>query len=170
MQVSPLTNDPKEDVAALKAWRDSIRLKAKEWLQHVQVRSDVRAKLLAALFSKEKQFICQELAKAPRLATAILLHSPSTMTHLFLDNARVLKAMDAADKHRPLVPKSSYNSSRSVKPWGAGAVTTTFAHQGQKPHQRQKAKAAKYLPKKAENPKDRPLKRQAKRGGRKSRD
>jgi hypothetical protein len=168
----PLTDDPKEDVAALKAWRDSIRMKAKEWLHHVQVHSDVGAKLLAALFSKETQFICQELAKAPRLALAksILLRSSPTTTHLFSDNARVIKAIDAADKHRPFVPKSSYNCSRSIKPWGAGTVTMTSAHQGQKPYQRQKAKAAKYPSKKAGNPKGCPLQRQVKRGGRKSRD
>jgi hypothetical protein len=66
----PLTGDPKEDVTAMKAWTDSIRAKAKEWLYHIQVRWDAGAKLAAALFSKETQFIRQEVAKAPRLAPA----------------------------------------------------------------------------------------------------
>jgi hypothetical protein len=89
--IPPLTDDPREDVAALKAWRDSIRVKAKEWLH--QVRSDMGAKLSAALFSKETHFICQELAKTPRLAPAksILLRSSPTTTHLFSDNARVIQ-------------------------------------------------------------------------------
>jgi hypothetical protein len=126
-----LTDNPKEDVAALKAWRDSICLEAKKWLHHIQVRLDVGAKLSAALFNKETHFMCQELAKTPRLAPAksILHHSSTTMTHLFSDNARVIKAMDAADKHRPFAPKSSYNRSRSDKSWGADAVTTTSSRE-----------------------------------------
>jgi hypothetical protein len=137
----PLTGDPKEDATAMKAWRDSIRAKSKEWLQ---IRADVGAKLAAALFRRETQFIRQEVAKAPRLAPAksILLRSVPTATHLFLVN-KVCKAMEAADKHRASVPKPPYHSSSSCKSWGTGAVKTS-AHQGQKPQQRQEKKGAKY--------------------------
>jgi hypothetical protein len=150
----PLTDASKEDVAALKAWRDDICAEADKWLAHVQVRSDVGAKLSAALFNKETDFIRQQLAKTPQLtpARSILLHSSPTLTRLFLDDARVIKA------RRPLTstPKSPYNSSRGYKPRGAGAVTSTSTHQGQKPNQRQKAKAAKSPAKKLGNPKGRP--------------
>jgi hypothetical protein len=70
----------------------------------------VGAKLSAALFNKETDFIRQELAKAPQLTPArfILLHSSPTLTRLFSDDARVIRAMEAADKHRPYAPKSFY--------------------------------------------------------------
>jgi hypothetical protein len=61
----PLADASKEDVAALKAWRDDIRAEVDKWLAHVQVRSDVGAKLSAALLNKETDLICQELAKTP---------------------------------------------------------------------------------------------------------
>jgi hypothetical protein len=153
-----LTDASKEDVAALKAWRDDIHAEEDKWLAHVQVRfTGGGAKLSAALF-KETDFICQQLAKTPQLmpARSILLHSSPTLTRLFSGNARVNKAMEAADKHRPYAPKSSYNRSRGYKPWGLGAVTSTSVHQGRKPIQRQKAKAAKSPAKKAGNPKGHP--------------
>jgi hypothetical protein len=115
----------------------------------------------------------QEVAKAPRLAPAksIPLRSAPTATHLFSDNKKVRKAMQAAEKHcpfttRPYVPKTPYFGSGSSKSWGTGAARTASAHQGQNPQQRQeKKRGAKYQ--KAGNPKGRPLTRQ-KRGGRKS--
>jgi hypothetical protein len=64
------------------------------------------AKLSAALLSKETDFIPQLTP-----ACSILLHSSPTLTCLFSDDARVIRAMEAADKHRPYGPKSSYNSS-----------------------------------------------------------
>jgi hypothetical protein len=72
----------------------------------------VGAKLSAALFNKETDVIRQQMAKAPKLAPArtILLHGSPTLTRLFSDDARVTKAMEAADKHRPYALKSSYNS------------------------------------------------------------
>jgi hypothetical protein len=137
----PLIGDPKEDATTMKAWRDSIRAKAKEWLHHIQIRSDVGAQLAASLFSRETQFIRQEVAKAPRLAPAksILLRSAPTVTHLFSDNDKVRKAMEAADKHRPSVSKPPYHGSGSNKSWGTGAARTS-AHQGQKPQQRHEKK------------------------------
>jgi hypothetical protein len=137
-----------------------------------KIRSDVGAKLSAALFNKETDIIRQQMAEAPQLAPArsILLQSSPTLTRLFSDNARITKAMEAADKHRPYAPKSSYNSGRGYKPRGAGAVTSTYAHQVRKLNQRQKAKAAKSSAKKLGNPKGRPHHLQSKRGGRKSRD
>jgi hypothetical protein len=118
--LSPWTGDPKEDATAMKAWRDRICAKAKVWLHHI--RSDVGAKLAVALFSRETQFIRQEVAKAPRLAPvkSILLRSAPTATHLFSDNNKVRKAMESADKHRPSVPKPPYHGSNSNKPWGLG--------------------------------------------------
>jgi hypothetical protein len=103
-------------------------------LDHVKIRSDVGAKLSVALFNKETDVIRQQMAKAPELALSrsILLHSSPTPRGLFSDDARVTKAMEAADKHRPYAPKSSYNSGRGYKPWGAGAVTLTYAHQAPK--------------------------------------
>jgi hypothetical protein len=160
----PMTDASKEDVAALKAWRDNIRLESEKWLHHVQVQSDVGAKLLAALFSKETHFMHQKLAKTHQLAPgmSILLHSSPTPKHLFSDNARVIKAMDAADKHRPFAPKSSYQRSRSIKPRGADAVTKTSSHQGGRPFQRLRTMAAKSPVKKVGTLKGRPLQRQPK--------
>jgi hypothetical protein len=132
----------------------------------------VGAKLSAALFNKETDFIRQQLAKTPRLTPAhsILLHSSPTLTRLFSDDARVIKAMEVADKRRPYAPKSSYNSRRGYKPRGAGAETSTYVHQERKPNQRQKAKAAKSPAKKSGNPKGHLHHLSSKRGGRKSRD
>jgi hypothetical protein len=65
-----------------------------------------------------------------------------------------------------LALRSSYNSSRGYKPRGAGAVTSTYVHQGRKRHQRQKAKAIKSPAKKSGNPKGRPHHLSWKRGGR----
>jgi hypothetical protein len=50
------------------------------WLDHVKTKSDVGAKLFAALFNKETDFIRQQIAKAPELAPArtIMLHSCPT--------------------------------------------------------------------------------------------
>jgi hypothetical protein len=116
------------------------------------------AKLFAALFTKETDFICQQMAKAPELAPArtILLNSCPSQTRLFTDDARITKAMEAADKHRPCAPKSSYNSGRRYKPRGAGAVMSTYARQARKPTQHRKPKAAKSPAKKSGNHKDRP--------------
>jgi hypothetical protein len=170
----PLTGDLKEDATAMKAWRDDVRAKYKEWLSHIQIRSDVGVKLAAALFRKETQFMRQEVAKAPRLAPVkfILLRSAPTATHLFSDNEKVRKAMEAAEKHRsytprPYIPKTSFYSSGSSKSWGMGTAKMASAHQGQKTQHRQdKKKGAKYQ--KSGNPKGRLLPCQ-KRGGRKSR-
>jgi hypothetical protein len=170
----PLTGNLKEDATAMKAWRDSVCAKSKEWLHHIQIRSDVGAKLAAALFRKETQFIRQEVAKAPRLAPAksILLCSAPTVTHLFSDNEKVRKSMEAAEKHcpytpKPFVSKTPYYGSGSSKSWGSSAAKTASAHQGQKTQQRQETKkGAKYQ--KAGNPKGHPLPRQM-RGGCKSR-
>jgi hypothetical protein len=65
-----LSGNIKEDTTAMKAWRDEIRAKSKEWLGHIQIRSDMGSKLAAALFQKETQFMRNEVAKAPRLAPA----------------------------------------------------------------------------------------------------
>jgi hypothetical protein len=103
----PLTGDLKEDATAIKAWRDDVRAKSKEWLGHIQIRSNMGVKLAAALFRKETQFMKQEVAKAPRLvpAKSTLLRSAPTATHLFSDNEKVRKAMEAAEKHRPFTPR-----------------------------------------------------------------
>jgi hypothetical protein len=172
--LTPLTGNIKEDATDMKAWRNNVRAKSKEWLGHIQIRSDMRVKLAAALFRKETQFMRQEVAKAPRLALAksILLRNMPTATHLFSDNKKVRKAMEAAEKHRPYtprpyVPKTPYYGSGSSKSWGTGAEKTASAHQGQKTQQHQeKKKGAKYQ--KSGNPKGRPFPRQ-KRGGRKLR-
>jgi hypothetical protein len=37
----------------MKALKDEIRSKSKEWPGHIQIRSDMGAKLVAALFQKE---------------------------------------------------------------------------------------------------------------------
>jgi hypothetical protein len=97
----PLAEASKENGSALKAWRDDIRVEVDKWLAHVQVRSDVGAKLSAALFNKETDFIRQELAKTSQLtpARSILLHSSPTLMRLFSDEARVIKAVEAAEKH-----------------------------------------------------------------------
>jgi hypothetical protein len=58
LKALPPQGPPAIDTTAIKARRDSIRAKAKEWLNHIQIRSDVGAKLVAALFSRETQFIC----------------------------------------------------------------------------------------------------------------
>jgi hypothetical protein len=76
----------------MKTWRDEVCAKSapslrqvcaksKEWLGHIQIRSDIGAKLAAALFQKETQFFMRnEVAKAPRLALAksILLRAPKS--------------------------------------------------------------------------------------------
>jgi hypothetical protein len=142
----------------LKAWRDNIRREVGNWLNHVKTRSDVGAKLSAALFIKETDVIRQQMAKAPELAPSrtILLNSCPTQMRLFSEDARVTKAMEAADKHRPYAPKFSYNSGRGYKPWEAGAVMSTHAHHARKPTQHQKRKAAKSPAKKSGNSKGRP--------------
>jgi hypothetical protein len=84
-----------------------MRAKSKEWLGHIQIRSDMGVKLAAALFRKETQFMKQEVVKAPRLAPAksILLYSAPMATHLFSDNEKVRKAMESAEKHCPYIPR-----------------------------------------------------------------
>jgi vacuolar-type H+-ATPase subunit E/Vma4 len=124
-----MANASQEELAALKAWMDEIRREANKWLDHIKIRPDVGAKLSAALFKKETDVIRQQMVNASQLAPArsILLHSTPTLTRLFSDDARVTKVMEAADKHQPYAPKSSYNSGRGYKPRGAGAVTLTYA-------------------------------------------
>jgi hypothetical protein len=154
----PMANASQEELTALKAWRDDILHEVGDWVDHIKTRSDVGAKLSAALFNKETEFIRQQMAKAPELAPAriILLNSCPSHTHLFTDDARFTKAMEAADKHWPFAPKSSYSSGQGYKPRGAGAVTSTYAHQARKPTQHRKPKAAKSPAKKSDNPKGRP--------------
>jgi hypothetical protein len=124
-----MANASQEELSALKAWRDDIRREVVNWVYHVKTRSDVGAKLSAALFNKETYVIRQQMAKAPELALActILLNGCPTQSRLFSDDAMVTKAMEAADNHRPYAPKSSYNSGRGYKPRGAGAVMSTYA-------------------------------------------
>jgi hypothetical protein len=92
-------------------------------------------------------------------------------THLFSDNEKVRKALEAVEKHRPYtlrpyIPKTPYHG--SGKSWGTGNARTASTHQGQKTQQHQgKRKGAKYQ--KAGNPKGHPLPQQ-KRGARKPRD
>jgi hypothetical protein len=78
----PMANASQEELSALKAWRDDIRREVAYWLDHVKTRSDVGAKLSAALYSKETDVICQQMAKFPELAPArtILLNSCPTQT------------------------------------------------------------------------------------------
>jgi hypothetical protein len=40
-----LSGDIKEDTTAMKAWRDEVHAKSKEWLGHIQIRSDMGSKL-----------------------------------------------------------------------------------------------------------------------------
>jgi hypothetical protein len=154
----------------LKAWRDDIRHEVANWVDQVKTRSDVEAKLSAALFNKETEIICQQMTRAPELAPArtILLNSCPSQTRLFTDDARITKAMEAADKHWPLAPKFFYSSGRGYKPWGAGTVTSTYAP-AHKTTQSRKPKAAKSPAKKSGNPKG-PPHHQKNRGGRPARD
>jgi hypothetical protein len=102
---------------ALWAWRDDIRQEVTDWVAHIKIASDVGAKLSAALFNKETETICQQLAKSAELAPArtILLNSGPSQTRLFSDDKRIVKAMEAADKQRPYSPKSTFNRSRGFK-------------------------------------------------------
>jgi hypothetical protein len=113
----------------LKAWRDAIRQEVTEWVDHIKTASDVGAKLSAALFNKETEIIRQQMAKAPKLAPVrtILLNSCPSQMRLFTDDARISKAMEAADKHRPFAPKSSFNRSQGFKSRGTGKVTSAYA-------------------------------------------
>jgi hypothetical protein len=161
----PMANASQEELNALKAWRDDIRQEVTDWVTHIKITSDVGAKLSAALFNKEKENIHQKMAKSAELAPArtILLNSGPSQTHLFTDDARIPKAMEAADKHRPYAPKPTFNRSRGFKPRGAGKVTSVYAP-ACKTTPYWKPKAAKSPVKKSENPKGRPLHR--KRGSR----
>jgi hypothetical protein len=134
-----------------------------EWVTHITTASDVGAKS-AALFIKETEIIRQQMAKAPKLALVrtILLNSCPSQTRLFTDDARISKAMEAADKHRLFAPKSSFNRSLGFKSRGAGKVTSAYAP-ARKTTPYQKTKAAKSPVKKSGNLKARPLHR--KRGG-----
>jgi hypothetical protein len=102
-----MANASQEVLNALKAWRDDIRQEVTDWVDHIKTASDVGAKLSTALFNKEMENIRQQMAKAPELAPVrtILLNSCPSLTHLFTDNARITKAIEAADKHRPFAPK-----------------------------------------------------------------
>jgi hypothetical protein len=75
-----MSNASQEELSALKAWRDDIRHEVADWVDDVKTRSDVGAKLSAALFNKETDVICQQMAKAPKLAPTrtILLNSCPT--------------------------------------------------------------------------------------------
>jgi hypothetical protein len=97
------------------------------------------------------------MAKSAELAPAhtILLNSGPSQTRIFTNDAKIAKAMEAADKHRPYTPKPTFNRSRGFKP--ASKMT---------PYR--KPKAAKSPVKKSENPKGPPLHR--KRGDRSARD
>jgi hypothetical protein len=142
---------------SLKAWRDDIRQEVADWGDHIKTASDVGAKLSAALFNKETENIRQQMARAPKLAPActILLNSCPSQTRLFTDDARITKAMEAADKHRPFGPKSSYRSGRDLNSRGAGMVTSKYAP-AHKTTPYRKHKAAKSPIKKSGNPKGRP--------------
>jgi hypothetical protein len=124
----------------------------KKWLTG-STASDVGAKLSTALFNKETENIRQQMARTHELAPArtILLNSCPSQTRLFTDNARITKAMEAADKHRPFAPKSSDSSGRSFNPRGAGKVTSKYAPV-LKPTPYWMHKAAKSPVKKSENP------------------
>jgi hypothetical protein len=75
-----MANASQEELTALKAWRDDIRHKVADWVDHVKTRSGVGAKLSTALFNKETDIIRQQMAKAPKLAhahTILLNRCPS---------------------------------------------------------------------------------------------
>jgi hypothetical protein len=165
----PMANASQEELKALKAWRDDICHEVADWVDHVKTVSDVGAKLSAALFNRETEIIRQQMARAPKLAPActILLNSCPSQTRLFTDNARITKAMEAADKHWPFAPKSSYKSGRSYKPREAGNVMSTYTPARKMTHY-QKPKAAKSPAKKSGNPKGHP--HHKKRGGYPARD
>jgi hypothetical protein len=84
-RLSPMANASQEELTALKAWRDNICCEVADLVDHVKTRSDMGAKLSAALFNKETEIIRQQMAKAPELAPArtILLNSCPSQTRLF---------------------------------------------------------------------------------------
>jgi hypothetical protein len=154
----PLANASQEELNGLKAWRDGICQEVTNWVAHIKIASDVSTKLSAALFNKEMENIHQQMAKSAELAPArtILLDSGPSQTHLFTDDARIAKAMEAADKHQPYAPKPTFNRSRGFKP--AGKVMLAYAPVGKTTPYR-KPNAAKSPIKKSQNPKGRPLHR-----------
>jgi hypothetical protein len=58
----------------------------------------------------------------------ILLNSPLSKTLLFSDDKKIAKAMEAAERHRPYPPKSTFPRSSGPKSMRGGKVTSTSVH------------------------------------------
>jgi hypothetical protein len=69
-----LSGDIKEETTAMKAWRDEVRAKSKEWLGHIQIRSDMGSKLAAAFFQKEKMRWPRHLVWRRRSPSSLAAH------------------------------------------------------------------------------------------------
>jgi hypothetical protein len=100
------------------------------WNSHIKIASDVGTKLAAGIFNKETEVIRQQLAKSAELAPVrtILLNSSPSQTLFFSDDKKIAKAMEATDRHRPYIPKPTFNRSSGSKSKGGGKVTSTYAH------------------------------------------
>jgi hypothetical protein len=164
--IPPLLNAFQEELDELKAWRDGIRQDVLAWNSHIKIASDVGAKLAAGIFNKETEAIRQQLAKSVELRpiSNILLNSSPSQMLLFSDDKKIAKGMEAAERHRPFPPKSTFPRSNSSKSRGGGKVTSTYAHARKStPYQKPKSIQSPEA-KKSGNPKGRPF--HAKRGGR----
>jgi hypothetical protein len=115
-----LLNASQEKLDKLKVWRDDIRQDVAAWNSHIKIVSDVGAKLAAGIFNKETETIHQLMAKSFKLSPInnILLNSSRSETLLFSDNKKIAKAMEAAERHRPYPPKSTFPRSSGSKSRG----------------------------------------------------
>jgi hypothetical protein len=156
-----------EDINELKAWREDVHQDVAAWNSQIKNAWDVSTKLAAGIFNKETEAICQLMAKLYDLSSInnILLNSPPSETLLFSDDKKIAKAMEAADRHRPYPPKSTFPRGSGPKLRGGGKVTLTSAH-AWRPTPYQKPKSVQSPePKKSGNEKGCPLRHQ-KRDGR----
>jgi hypothetical protein len=162
----PLLGASQEELDKLKAWRDDVRQDVAAWNFQIKNASDVGAKLAAGIINKETEAIRQLMAKTFNLSSInnILLSSPPSETLLFFEDKKIAKAMEAAERHRPYPPKSTFPRSSGPKLRGGGKVTSTSTHARRlTPYQEPKSVQSSE-PKKLGNKKGRPVRHQKLRG------
>jgi hypothetical protein len=116
----PLHGASQEDINELKSWSEDVRQDVAAWKSQIKNASDVGAKMAASIFNKKTEAIRQLMAKSYNFLpiNSILLNCPPTQKLLFSNSdKKIVKAMEAADRHRPFSPKSTFSRSSGPKLW-----------------------------------------------------
>jgi hypothetical protein len=113
----PLHGASQEDIDEIRRTFVDIRQDVAAWKSQIKNASDEGAKMAAGIFNKETESIRQLMAKSSDLSpiNSILLPFPP-QTLLFSDSdKKIAKAMEAADRHWPYPPKSTFTRSSGHK-------------------------------------------------------